>query len=243
MCSIFHVKGPHTCSNCNPVWTSELVSLKMAEFHSTNAAKLGHAVFSKEYAAEMDNKDELASFRNEFIFPSPPEGSSREKVIYFVGNSLGLQPKKLSAAIQGQLTKWGEQAVEGHFEQPTPWLTIDDIVVDSCATLVGGKPSECVVMNTLTANLHFMMSSFYTPTKDRFKIITEKKAFPSDTYAVQSQILHHGFDPATALIEIGPREGEHLLRIEDLIEVSARCCNLQCVIVRRLFVNTVTPPL
>lgn len=191
----------------------------MSDFHTNNAEKLGFAAFSKEYAAELDSKDELASFRNEFIFPLPPEGSSRDQVIYFVGNSLGLQPKKLAAAIQGQLTKWGEQAVEGHFEQPTPWLTIDDIVVDSCATLVGGKASEVVVMNTLSANLHFMMASFYTPTKDKFKIITEKKAFPSDTYAVQSQILHHGYDPTTALVEIGPREGEHLIRTEDLIEV------------------------
>jgi kynureninase len=136
-----------------------------------------------------------------------------------LGNSLGLQPKKLSTAIQGQLDKWSTQGVEGHFEQPTPWLTIDDIVVESAATLVGANPSEVVIMNSLTANLHFMMSAFYRPTPDRFKIITEKKAFPSDTHAVMSQILHHGFDPATALIEVGPRDGESTLRSEDIVDV------------------------
>ncbi len=125
----------------------------------------------------------------------------------------------MSSAIQGQLTKWATQGVEGHFEQPTPWLTIDDIVVDSSARLVGALPKEVVVMQTLTANLHFMMSSFYRPTADRFKIITEKKAFPSDTHAVVSQIVYHGFDPKTALVEVGPREGEETLREEDIIAV------------------------
>lgn len=109
--------------------------------------------------------------------------------------------------------------MEGHFEQPTPWLTIDDIVVESSAKLVGALPSEVVIMNTLTANLHFMMSAFYKPTTERFKIITEKKAFPSDTHAVVSQIVDRGFDPKTALVEVGPREGEDTLREEDIIEV------------------------
>lgn len=139
--------------------------------------------------------------------------------LQLVGNSLGLQPKKLSENIQGQLTKWATQGVEGHFEQPTPWLTIDDIVVNSSATLVGALPSEVVIMQTLTANLHFMMSAFYKPSADRFKIITEKKAFPSDTHAVVSQILYHGYDPKTALIEVAPREGEDTLREEDILEV------------------------
>ena len=130
-----------------------------------------------------------------------------------------MQPKALRNAINGQLDKWGSQGVEGHFEQPTPWLTIDDTVVESSARLVGAKSNEVVVMNSLTANLHFMMSAFYTPTKERFKIITEKKAFPSDTHAVYSQILHHGFDPSSSLIEIAPREGEVTLRTEDILEV------------------------
>jgi kynureninase len=117
------------------------------------------------------------------------------------------------------LDKWAAQGVEGHFTQPSPWLSIDDIVVESSARLVGALPSEVVVMNSLTANLHFMMASFYRPTPERFKIITEKKAFPSDTHAVVSQLRLHGYDPATALIEVPPREGEQTLRDEDIIQV------------------------
>ena len=130
-----------------------------------------------------------------------------------------MQPKRLKNAIAAHLDKWTNQGVEGHFQQPTPWLTIDDIVVESTARLVGALPKEVVVMNSLTANLHFMMAAFYCPTKERFKIITEKKAFPSDTHAVYSQIVHHGLDPSVALIEIGPRDGEDTLRIEDIKEV------------------------
>jgi kynureninase len=125
----------------------------------------------------------------------------------------------LSENIQGQLSKWASQAVEGHFTEPTPWVTIDDIVVVSMARLVGARPAEVVVMNSLTANLHFMMSSFYKPTAERFKIITEKKAFPSDTHAVVSQLLMHGLDPKTALVEVGPRDGEDTLREEDILQV------------------------
>lgn len=135
------------------------------------------------------------------------------------GNSLGLQPKKLSENIQHHLHKWAHQAVEGHFHQPTPWVTIDDLVTESMARVVGAKPSEVVMMNSLTCNLHFMMSAFYKPTPERFKIITEKKAFPSDTHAVVSQILYHGLDPKTALVEVAPREGEDTLRLEDILEV------------------------
>ena len=139
--------------------------------------------------------------------------------LIFVGNSLGLQPRGLEAHIQTQLRKWSEQGVEAHFDQPTPWLTIDDIVVDSMAKIVGAKSSEVVIMNSLTTNLHLMMSAFYRPTPTRFKIITEKKAFPSDTHAVVSQIKYHKLDPEAALIEIAPREGEHTLRTEDILAV------------------------
>jgi kynureninase len=135
------------------------------------------------------------------------------------GNSLGLQPKHLSDRLQVQLTKWAMQGVEAHFEEPTPWLSIDDIVVESSARLVGAKPSEVAIMNSLSANLHFMMASFYRPTAERFKIITEKKAFPSDTHAVVAQLLHHGLTAADALIEVAPREGELTLRDEDILEV------------------------
>jgi kynureninase len=141
------------------------------------------------------------------------------KVTGVSGNSLGLQPKMLKSAVDSQLDKWASQGVEGHFQKPTPWLAIDDIVVESTAKLVGAQPNEVVIMNSLTANLHFMMASFYCPTKQRFKIITEKKAFPSDTHAIYSQIVHHGFNPSDALIEIRPRDGEDTLRLEDITQV------------------------
>jgi kynureninase len=115
-----------------------------------------------------------------------------------------------------QLDKWSTQAVEAHFTEPTPWLTIDDTVQQSMATVVGAIPSEVVLMNSLTCNLHLMMVAFYRPTKERYKILMEKKAFPSDYHAVASQIQFHGFDPASALIEVSPREGESCLCIEDI---------------------------
>lgn len=128
----------------------------------------------------------------------------------------------MNDALQVQLGKWSTQAVDGHFEQPTPWVSIDDIVVDSSAKLMGALPSEVVIMNTLTANLHFMMSAFYRPTATKFKILTEKKAFPSDTHAVMSQLQLHGYDPVDALLEVAPREGEDTLRMEDILEVIHR---------------------
>jgi kynureninase len=175
---------------------------------------------SLAFATSLDSEDELRSLRDDFILPPTPSDCSRSSSIYLCGNSLGLQPRGLDNQIQIQLRKWSEQGVEAHFDQPTPWLTIDDIVVDSMARLVGAKPSEVVVMNSLTTNLHLMMCAFYNPTSDRYKIITEKKAFPSDTYAVASQIKHHNLNPSEALIEIAPRDGEHTLRIEDILKVS-----------------------
>lgn len=190
----------------------------MAEFF-IDESNNGKSVFSQEYAKSLDESDSLGYLREEFLVPNAPENSGREKVIYLCGNSLGLQPKQLKSALQNQLDKWATQGVEGHFEEPTPWLTIDDIIVESTAKLVGARNSEVVAMNGLTSNLHFMMCAFYRPDATRFKIITEKKAFPSDTHAVVSQILHHGYDPSTALVEIAPREGESTLRTEDILNV------------------------
>lgn len=184
------------------------------------ANNLSLTINSIEFAQALDKEDLLSCHRNEFIFPPAPIDSGREKTIYLCGNSLGLQPVGLDNQIQIQLKKWSEQGVEAHFEQPTPWLTIDDIVVNSMARLVGAKPSEVVVMNSLTTNLHLMMSTFYHPTPTRYKIITEKKAFPSDTHAVVSQIKYHNFDPLDALIEVGPRDGEHIIHLEDILSVS-----------------------
>jgi kynureninase len=178
------------------------------------------AINSLAFATSLDKEDELSALRDDFIFPPTPSGCTRESSIYLCGNSLGLQPRGLDNQIQIQLRKWSEQGVEAHFEEPTPWLTIDDIVVDSMARIVGAKPSEVVVMNSLTTNLHLMMCAFYHPTADRYKIMTEKKAFPSDTYAVASQIKYHNLNPSEALIEIAPRDGEHTLRLEDILKVS-----------------------
>lgn len=191
----------------------------METFLSEKSAVLGAPTNSLLFASHLDGEDNLRDFRNEFIFPPAPAGSGRDTTIYLCGNSLGLQPKGLEKHIQTQLQKWSEQGVEAHFEQPTPWLTIDDIVQESMARLVGANPSEVVVMNSLTTNLHLMMSAFYKPTAQRFKIITEKRAFPSDTHAVTSQIKYHNLDPEVALVEIGPREGEVTLRTEDILQV------------------------
>ena len=174
----------------------------------------------KEFAQHLDQNDDLKEFRDEFLFPPSCKGSNVPST-YLCGNSLGIQPRKTRDYILNQLDKWGSEGVEGHFTDPTPWLTIDDIVVDSMARLVGALPSEVVLMNSLTVNLHLMMVSFYQPTALRNKILIEKKAFPSDVHAVVSQILHHKLDPAVTLLEISPREGEVLLRTEDIEAIIA----------------------
>ena len=179
------------------------------------ASAAGLSITSLEFAQNLDNNDDLKEFRDEFIFPTESKDSSTPAT-YLCGNSLGIQPKKTRDYVLNQLDKWGREGVEGHFTDPTPWLTIDDIVKESMARLVGALPSEVVLMNSLTVNLHLMMVSFYRPTASRHKILIEKKAFPSDVHAVVSQILHHKLDPSISLIEISPREGETLLRTEDI---------------------------
>jgi kynureninase len=176
---------------------------------------------SKEFAEKLDQEDELKEFRNDFLFPAQSKDSDIPAT-YLCGNSLGIQPKKTRDHVLNQLDKWGREGVEGHFTDPTPWLTIDDIVMDSMARLVGALPSEIVLMNSLTVNLHLMMVSFYKPTAVRHKILIEKKAFPSDVHAVVSQIQHHKLDPSLSLLEIGPREGETLLRTEDIEALIAK---------------------
>ena len=132
------------------------------------------------------------------------------------GNSLGCQPKTVAAYIDQELKDWAKLGVEGHFDAQHPWMPYHEFLTQQMATVVGAKPSEVVVMNTLSVNLHLMMVSFYKPTKDRFKIVIEKDAFPSDRYAVESQLKHHGFDPETSLLLWEPRAGEELCRFEDL---------------------------
>jgi kynureninase len=169
--------------------------------------------FDKNFAQSLDNNDPLKDFRNEFLFP---QHEGRE-VVYFTGNSLGLQPKGASQALQQELNDWEKYGVEGHFEAQNPWFSYHEMFAEPLAKLVGAKPTEVVAMNGLTTNLHLMMISFYQPTKTRYKIICEAKAFPSDQYALESQAKLHGLNPEDALIEIAPRQGEHLIRTEDIM--------------------------
>ena len=164
----------------------------------------------------MDQNDELKSYRDSFHFPVDSNGN---KILYFTGNSLGLQPKTTKEAVEQELDDWANFAVEGHFKAKNPWMPYHELLTNDMAEIVGAKPEEVVIMNSLTANLHFLMISFYNPTKKRFKILIESDAFPSDRFAVKSQLKLHGFDPKNNLIEWSPRSNENLLRIEDLQEI------------------------
>ncbi len=169
-----------------------------------------------DFAKQLDAQDPLAKFREMFYIPKTPAGNDE---IYLCGNSLGCQPKLTQEYLQEELDKWAQTGVRGHFEGRFPWMPYHEFLLEGSAALVGGHKDEVVTMNSLTANLHFMMVSFYQPTAERFKIVIEDHAFPSDHYAVESQIRHHGFDPAEAMILVKPREGEELIRHEDLYEI------------------------
>ncbi len=166
-----------------------------------------------EFAQQLDKEDKLAKYRDEFIFPKV----NGKQVIYFVGNSLGLQPKRAQKYVDEVMKDWAELAVEGHFYADKPWWDYHERFAEPLSRVVGAKPSEVSVMNTLTVNLHLMMVSFYRPTTKRFKILCEEKAFPSDQYLLQSQVRHHGFDPKEAIVEIKRRDGEHNIRLEDVL--------------------------
>lgn len=167
-----------------------------------------------EFAKELDAQDQLSHYREQFIFPQH-EGKD---VIYFTGNSLGLQPKRTKEYVDEVMADWANLAVEGHFYAQKPWWDYQERFATPLSAVVGAKPSEITVMNTLTINLHLLMVSFYQPTSKRFKIICEEKAFPSDQYMFQSQVAFHGFDPKEAIIEIKRREGEHNIRLKDILD-------------------------
>lgn len=167
----------------------------------------------RAFAEELDAKDPLAKFRERFHFPKKSNG---ENMLYFCGNSLGLQPKTVREFVEQELSDWEKFGVEGHFHAKNPWLPYHEFLTEKMSKVVGAKPIEVVVMNTLTVNLHLMMVSFYRPTTKRYKIIIEASAFPSDQYAVKSQLKFHGYDPAHAYLELQPREGEDLIRTEDI---------------------------
>jgi kynureninase len=168
---------------------------------------------------ELDAADPLAEFRDRFYFP---EASGRSQALYFTGNSLGLMPKKARVYVEQELDDWSCLAVEGHLNAKNPWLPYHEFLTEPMARVVGAKPVETVVMNALTVNLHLMMVSFYRPSSERYKVVIEKGAFPSDQYAVEAQIKFHGFDPTAALIQLTPRDGESTLRTEDILETIER---------------------
>lgn len=168
---------------------------------------------SRDFARQLDAQDELNSYRNEFIFPQV----NGKQVIYFTGNSLGLQPKSSKIYVDEVMNDWANLAVEGHFYAEKPWWDYHERFCQPLSEIVGAKPTEVGVMNTLTVNLHLLMVSFYRPTNKKFKIICEEKAFPSDQYMFQSQVKFHGFDPKETIVEIKRREGEHNIRLEDVL--------------------------
>lgn len=165
------------------------------------------------FAANLDATDELKDYRNRFHIPS----ANGKSLIYFCGNSLGLQPKSTRAYLEQELTDWQNLGVEGHLHAKNPWLYYHHFLTDATARLVGAKPIEVVVMNSLTVNLNLLMISFYRPTAKRNKIMMEYMAFPSDQYAVENQVKFHGYNPNDAIIELMPREGENSIRTTDIL--------------------------
>lgn len=168
---------------------------------------------TEAFAVKTDERDALRHFREKFYIPKQANGA---EVLYFTGNSLGLQPKTTRARLEQELKDWEVFGVEGHFHASNPWMSYHELLTDAMAKIVGAQPLETVVMNSLSVNLHLLMVSFYRPTAARHKIVIEAGAFPSDQYAVQSQIKFHGFEVGESLLELKPRDGETILRIEDI---------------------------
>ncbi len=174
--------------------------------------------FDADYARALDDADPLRDLRAEFCIPHREDGT---EIAYFCGNSLGLQPAAARETVERELDKWATSAVDAHFAKDAPWYSYHELFRETGARVVGANPGEVVMMNSLTVNLHLMMVSFYRPAGRRRKIVIEAPAFPSDTYAVKTQIRSHGLDPADALIEVSPREGESSLREEDVLAAIA----------------------
>ncbi len=168
---------------------------------------------SLEFAQQQDINDPLRKFREQFFFP---QHGGRD-VVYLTGNSLGLQPRTAQDYILDELEDWANFGVEGHFHARKPWMPYHEQFAEPLSRIVGALPPEVVVMNQLTVNLHLLLVSFYRPLKGRFKILCEAKAFPSDQYALESQVKFHGYDPSEAILEVEPRNGEYCIREEDII--------------------------
>src|SRR5438445_5180945 len=170
----------------------------------------------EDFALQLDRDDPLHHLRDKFHLPLGGDG---KPVIYFAGNSLGLMPKSAKKSVEQELDNWAKLGVDAHHATGTPWYSYHETLRESTARLVGAKPVEVVCMNSLTVNLHLMMATFYRPTKSRFKILMEEPAFPSDTYAIKTQIAHHGLDAKDALILARPRKGEFTIATEDILDL------------------------
>src|ERR1041384_3243135 len=168
------------------------------------------------FAREIDARDPLRDFREHFYLPLGKDG---KPLIYYAGNSLGLMPKSARQVVEEELENWAKLGVDAHHAAGTPWYSYHEEVREPMARLVGAKPIEVICMNSLTVNLHLMMATFYRPTKSRFKILMEDPAFPSDTYAIKTQIRHHGLDPKEALVLARPRKGEFTIRMQDIVDL------------------------
>src|SRR4051794_13514768 len=168
----------------------------------------------ENFARQLDGDDPLRSFRDKFHLPL---GKSGEPLIYFAGNSLGLMPKSTRKIVEQELEDWAQLGVDAHMDAATPWYSYHENLREPMGRIVGAKPVEIICMNSLTVNIHLMMATFFQPTKARFKILMEDPAFPSDTYAIKTQIRHHGLDPKEALVLARPRDGEATVRTEDIV--------------------------
>ena len=177
---------------------------------------------NEEFAQELDAEDPLWQFREKFYLPVGKDG---KLLIYFAGNSLGLMPKSVRQIAEEELDNWAKFGVDAHHAAGTPWYSYHEALREPVARLVGAQPIEVICMNSLTVNLHLMMATFYRPTKSRFKVLMEDPAFPSDTYAIKTQIAHHGLDPKDALILARPRNGEFTIRTEDIIDLIEKHAN------------------
>ena len=175
----------------------------------------------------MDAQDPLRQFREKFHLPLDKDG---KPLIYFAGNSLGLMPKSSRRIVEEELDNWAKLAVDAHHAAGTPWYSFHEALREPISRLVGAKPTEVICMNSLTVNLHLMMATFYRPTKSRFKILMEEPAFPSDTYAIKTQIVHHGLSPKDALVVARPRKGEFTIRTEDIVDLIEKDPNQLAVV-------------
>ncbi len=170
---------------------------------------------TEAFARACDHADPLRTMRDRFSHPRlAPDG---DPTLYFTGNSLGLMPNGVKEALEVELADWGRLGVEGHFEGTNPWYSYHERLTPSSARLVGAHDGEVVCMNSLTTNLHLLFVSFYRPTVQRFKIISEAKMFPSDRYLLETQVRYHGFDPDEAIVEVGPRDGSSIIEEADII--------------------------